>query len=204
MIPKTSGIVAMLKRYGPAGFIRLLADVLLTRLCFAGARIIRRPYYIRGRSRISIGRNFTSGVGLRLDALGGSDSPVLQIGNDVEVNDYVHIGAMQSVKIGNHVLIASKVFISDHNHGSYKGDQQSSPDEIPSARRICAVPVEIEDNVWIGEGVAILPGVKIGRGAIIAANSVVTCQVPPETIFGGVPARLIKTFNRRTNRWERV
>lgn len=198
---KTSSGISLFRRYGLLGFARLIFDVGLTKVCFPGARIIRSPFYIRGKSNILFGRSFTAGVGLRIDAFSEGKDKVVQIGDHVEVNDYVHIAAVKSVKIGNHVLIASKVFISDHNHGSYGGDHHSSPDEIPSERDIVASPVEIEDNVWIGEGVAILPGVKIGRGAIIGANSVVNCSVPPETIFAGIPARKIKEFCRDQGKW---
>lgn len=201
---KTTSCFALLKRYGLCGFLRLFFDLILTKIYFPGARILRRPFFIRGKNSVIIGKGFTSGVGLRIDAFSLTEAKIVQIGENVEVNDYVHIGAVCSVKIGNNVLIASRVFISDHSHGDYSGAEQSSPDESPSDREICARPVEIEDNVWIGEGVAILPGVKIGRGAIIGANSVVTCSVPPETIFAGIPARKIKEFDRKIGKWIKV
>lgn len=198
---KTTNPALMFKRYGFWGFLRLIVDLVVTKFSFPNARIIRRPFYIRGMDHISIGRGFTSGVGLRIDAFSSEKKKVIRIGENVEVNDYVHIGAIDSVVLGNNVLIASKVFISDHNHGSYSGEEQNSPDERPSDRKICSNPVELEDNVWIGEGVAILPGVRIGRGAIVGSNSVVTRSIPPETIWAGNPARQIKAFDRQTCKW---
>ena len=201
MTKRAKSIGELLSRYGWQGTVRLAIDLLGTRLFFAGARIIRRPYYIRGSKNIELGRGFTAGVGMRLDAFFDGNEKILTIGENVEVNDYVHIAAVKSVKIGRNVLIASKVFISDHNHGDYAGNQQSSPEISPAAREIVAAPVVIEDNVWIGEGVAILPGVTIGRGAIIGANSVVTGNVEPACIYAGAPAKKIKFFDAAAGKW---
>jgi len=94
------------------------------------------------------------------------------------------------VEIGNNVLIASKVYIADHSHGDTSLAHLSLP---PVCRPLFSKgKVIIEDDVWIGEGAAILPGVVIGRGAIIGTNAVVTKDVDPYTVVGGVPARIIK------------
>jgi len=130
---------------------------------------------------------------------------ILQIGSSVQINDFVHIAAVQSVKIHDHVLIASKVFISDHNHGYYGPDYpNSNPDSIPSERPLSSAAIVIEERAWIGEGVAILPGVTIGSGSIIGLNSVVCHSIPPYCIAAGVPARVIKKFNSASKIWERV
>lgn len=201
MTKRARSIGELLSRYGWQGTARLAIDLLATRLFLPGARIVRRPYYIRGARNIELGRGFTAGVGMRLDAFFDGNEKILTIGENVEINDYVHIAAVKSVKIGSNVLIASKVFISDHNHGDYTGEQQSSPEIPPAAREIVASPVVIEDNVWIGEGVAILPGVTIGRGAIIGANSVVTGNVEPACIYAGSPAKKIKFFDAVAGKW---
>jgi lipopolysaccharide O-acetyltransferase len=65
-------------------------------------------------------------------------------------------------------------------------------------------PVVIDDNVWIGEGVVILPGITIGKGAIVGANSVVTKNVSAYTIVVGAPAKVIKKYNFNTKHWERI
>jgi lipopolysaccharide O-acetyltransferase len=193
--------------YGWVGALRLARDWAATRVSMPQARLVRRPVYIRGRRWISIGPAFTTGPGLRLDAF-PSDSaagPVLTIGRDVQVNDYVHIAAVKSVTIGDRVLIASKVFISDHNHGSYKGATgQSHPAQPPASRTLHVAPVLIDDDVWIGEFVSILPGVHIGRGSVIGAQSVVTRDVPPGCVAVGNPARVIRRFNFDTSSWEPV
>lgn len=197
----------MLKRYGYYGLLRLLFNIIFSKLLVSRkVRIIRAPFYIRGSKFISWGTGFTSGVGLRIDADPQQVEVdfVLKIGNKVQVNDYVHIGAVNKIIIGNNVLIASKVFISDHNHGYYHGLSQSSPDMAPEIRPIQSLPVFIEDNVWLGEQVSVLPGVTIGKGSIIGANSVVSKSIPAYSIAVGVPARIIKQFDFVSNKWEKI
>jgi lipopolysaccharide O-acetyltransferase len=188
------------------GVLDMALSLATTKLRFRKARIIRRPVYIRGKRWIKVGRGFTTGRALRLEAFPADacDRIRIEIGDHVQLNDYVHITAVDYVHIGNHVLIASKVFISDHNHGKYSGEGQDSPLISPEARALCSSPVVIEDNVWIGEFVSILPGVRIGEGSIIGTMSVVTRDVPPFSMAVGSPAKVIKQFNFASNCWERL
>jgi lipopolysaccharide O-acetyltransferase len=196
------------QRYGILGFLRLVADVIFTKLFFStNARLIRRPAYIRGATFINFGKSLTTGVAVRLDAFktGSACGFSLIFGDNVQLNDYVHIAAIEEVRIGNNVLIASRVFISDHNHGMYHlSDSLSFPSIEPIKRPIYSNPVFIDDNVWIGEQVCILPGVKIGKGSVIGAGSVVVNNVPPNSIVVGNPARVIKVFNEDTKVWEKI
>jgi acetyltransferase-like isoleucine patch superfamily enzyme len=92
------------------------------------------------------------------------------------------------------VLIASKVYISDHFHGNVTAEEL---DIAPVKRKLFSKgPVIIGDNVWIGEGVVIMPGVEIGNSCIIGANAVVTKSFPKDSVIGGNPARLIKVLNQ--------
>lgn len=179
---------------------------LLTRILFPHARLIRFPIYIRGRSSMQIGTGLTTGVNVRLDAFAPHGSlPVLRIGCHVQINDSVHIGAIEQVVIGDHVLIASRVFISDHNHGTYQvQDDLSSPEIPPANRPLSSRPVRIGNNVWLGEQVFILPGVTVGDGVIVGANSVVTCDIPSNSIAAGNPARVIRVFDASTKTWRRT
>lgn len=170
---------------------------------------IRRPYYIHGHKNIEIGENFSSGVGLRLEAVlyykGQRYNPIIKIGDNVIINDYVHIGATNRVIIGNNVLIGSKVLIIDHNHGDYFSDLQSSPSETPAERILTNdQEVIIEDNVWIGEHVCILPNTRIGFGSIIGAGAVVSRDIPPFSIAVGNPARVVKRYSKEENKWVKV
>jgi lipopolysaccharide O-acetyltransferase len=200
-------LTRILESYGVLGLLFLGVNVLYTRLRFRHARLIRRPIYIRGRQYIDFGRRLTTGRGCRIDAFSSKayQKPLIRFGSDVQINDYVHIAAVESVTICNHVLIASKVFISDHNHGVYSGDGlHSSPDTAPTSRPLSSAPVVIEENVWIGESASILHGVTIGRGTIIGANSVVNRSLPAYCIAAGAPARIVKIYNFATGRWVRV
>ncbi|WP_417541607.1 DapH/DapD/GlmU-related protein [Methylophaga thalassica] len=193
-----------LNRYGFLGYIRLAVSLIITRLLYRPARLIRQPFYIRGRAAVKWGNDFTTGVGVRIDALGTKPLQIV-IGDRVQLNDYVHIGAVNQVVIGDDVLIASKVFITDHNHGCYSGEHlDSSPEEIPSNRVLYSAPVRIDDRVWIGESVSIMPGVTIGQGAIIGAGSVVTKDVDKNTIVVGAPAKIVKKYCFNTKRWIKV
>lgn len=153
-----------------------------------------------------IGEGLTTGVNVRLDAFGLRGSPpVLCIGCHVQINDSVHIGAIEQVVIGDHTLIASRVFISDHNHGNYQiRDSASAPDIPPAERPLSSKPVHIGRNVWLGEQVCILPGVTIGDGVIVGANSVVTHDIPKNSIAAGNPARVIRVFDASSQTWKRI
>ncbi|HET9570345.1 MAG TPA: DapH/DapD/GlmU-related protein [Bacteroidales bacterium] len=195
-----------IETYGLWGFLKLLWALLCTKIFYPKARIIRRPIDIRGKKFIHFGEGLTTGKGCRIEAIPFFSKDILiRLGKDIEINDFVHIAAISSVTIGDHVLIASKVFISDIVHGAYGGNaQHDHPDTPPRDRPLTAKQVVIEDNVWIGESVSILPGVTIGKGTIIGANSVVTKSLPPNVIAVGIPAKPIKKYNLTTQRWEEI
>nr|WP_314493668.1 DapH/DapD/GlmU-related protein [uncultured Chryseobacterium sp.] len=153
-------------------------------------------FMIKNPKYISIGDGFSSLHNLRLEAWdyfqGQKFSPEICIGNNVIFNSDVHIGAVNKITIGNNVLMASRIFISDHSHGNISTEDLKN---VPGARPLFSKgEVTIEDNVWIGEGVCILPGVTIGANSIIGANSVVNKSFPKNSVIAGIPAKLIKTL----------
>jgi lipopolysaccharide O-acetyltransferase len=196
----------MLRRYGFLGSFKLVVSVLYTKILYPQARLIRLPFDIRNKRNIKIGKNFTTGVGCRIEAfpLTISMKTCIKIGNNVQINDYVHIGAVGSIIIGDNVLMASKIYISDHNHGGYDDERSDHPLSNPIDRLPICKPVVIGNNVWLGESVCILPGVTIGEGSIIGALSVVSKNIPAYTIAVGSPARVVKQFNFETNKWEKI
>ena len=111
----------------------------------------------------------------------------LEFGDRVDVGEFTHIRANGGVKIGNGVLIAANVTITSRAH----------PVDLPRFNVTEDAPVVIEDDVWIGAGSIILPGVTVGRGAVVAAGAVVAESVPPMTVVAGVPARVIKQVASR-------
>lgn len=192
----------MFKKYTFFWKIWLAISYIYTKVLFSSTRLIRLPFDIRNRQFIQIGKNFTTGIFCRVEAYPQSDlTKTVIIGDDVEINDFVHIAGGEKVIIGNNVLIASKVFISDINHGSYKGNIHDNPLIPPRERNLSTNPVSIYDNVWIGEGVCIMPGVTIGKGSIIGALSVVTKDIPEYSIAVGSPCSVIKTFDFTLNKW---
>ena len=99
------------------------------------------------------------------------------------------IGVNETINIGSEVMIAQSVSIRDTDHCFDNVN-------IPMSRQgIKTAPIIISNDVWIGYGAVITKGVTIGEGAIIGANAVVTKDVPPYAIMGGVPAKLIKYRN---------
>lgn len=165
-----------------------------------GSRVIGTRFISAG-DRLSVGRYAW------IEAVVDFDKqvlrPVIIIGQGFHASERLHISAINQVNIGNNCLFGSCVYISDHNHGSYKGQEQSHPSELPVKRRLVSHgPVVIGSNVWLGDNVIIVGPVRIGDGVVIGANSVVTRDVPSNVIVGGVPAKIIKQFNSSSGKWE--
>ncbi|CAH6793994.1 putative lipopolysaccharide biosynthesis O-acetyl transferase WbbJ [Vibrio chagasii] len=177
---------------------------LLTKILYNEQKIIRFPFEVRGKKNISFSENLSTGRYCRIEAYSTNHEKVLKIGHNCQINDNVHIVACENVTIKDNVLIASRVFVSDLNHGSYSGCYQSHPSELAAKRVLSSSPVIIESNVWLGEGVVVLPGVTIGENVIVGANSVVSKSLESNSIYAGNPAKLIKKYNFETESWERV
>lgn len=190
----------MRNEYTISEAIKLFYSLVITKLFYKNARLIRQPFYIRGKSSLESGSKLTTGYNCRFD-LPGNNKKTLFIGNHCEIGDNVHLVAYEKLTIGNNVLMASKIFISDTNHGNYAGSNQSSPSSTPNSRPLFTKPVIIEDNVWIGENVCVLPGVTIGAGTIIGANSVVNKDIPANCIAVGAPAKIVKKYDSVQERW---
>lgn len=184
--------------YSPSELIKNCWSLLVTKIFFRGARLVRRPIYIRGRRGIVFGRGFTTGYRCRFDIFG--EGVKLTLGSNCKIGDNVHIVASEKVDIGENCLMASHIFISDTNHGDSNADPTTPPDD----RQLVSSPVSIGKNVWIGEGACILAGTKIGDGCIIGAHAVVKGEIPDYSIAVGSPARVVKRYNFENKAWEKV
>lgn len=113
------------------------------------------------------------------------EAALLEIGDFTFIGRGVEFDTMERISIGSHSQIAPRCFITDHNHGTaadFRIDQQ------PSA----ASPVVIGSDVWLGAGTVVLPGVTIGDGSVVGANSVVTRDVEAMSVVAGAPARFLR------------
>ena len=124
---------------------------------------------------------------------------IIQIGNRVSIGAYDRIASAYSVSIEDDVLMAAFVHITDHSHGY---EDVSLP--ICKQDIIHKGPVVIGKGSWLAFGCHILSGVKIGEHSVVAANSVVTKDVPPFCVVAGNPAKIVKKYNFNTCTWEKV
>lgn len=159
--------------------------------------LVKHPIKVIGGKHIQIGNKTVIGKNCVLSAFekvcNHSFSPEIVIGNSVNIGDDSHITAVNKIIIGNNVLTGKKITITDNSHGNTTlGFLNQPPNErIPYSKG----PVVIEDNVWIGDKATILPGVTIGKSAIIGANSVVTKDIPENAVAGGIPAKILKIIH---------
>ena len=159
--------------------------------CFFGRFIV-----LYGAKHIDIADNVTMGRGLVIEVYDKSEQlqvkPKIQLGNYVNIGDYSHLSCVNGIIVKDNVRMGRKVFITDNAHGA---SERRLLDMRPNTRPLASKgPVVIEENVWIGEMVCIMPGVTIGRGAIIGANAVVTKDVPPYALAAGNPAKVVKVI----------
>lgn len=142
---------------------------------------------VRNQGRLRIGNRVRLIGTLTPIELGTGIEGCLEIGDGVFINYGSSIAAMQSIRIGAKCSIGTYAIIMDNNFHRIEPDRR---DEMPES-----APVVLEENVWLGSRVTILPGVTIGRDSVIGAGSVVTRSIPPQSLAAGVPARVIKTIS---------
>lgn len=149
-----------------------------------------------GSKRVKVGKNTTIQsyciLGCWLKYAGEKFSPSIKIGDDCNIGEHTHISAINKITIGNGLLTGRYVYIGDNSHGGLSWEEASIP---PMKRSLTSKgPVIIGNNVWIGDKCTILSGVIIGDNTIVAANSVVTHDVPCNCVVAGAPAKVVKTL----------
>lgn len=138
---------------------------------------IRRFFY--RLSGINIGKGSTVHMGIRF-----YNPHNIEIGNDSIIGEFAVLDGRAPLRIGNHVDIASEVMIYNSEHNIHA-------EHFAADSGVIEAPVIIEDYVFIGPRAILLPGITIGKGAVIGAGAIVTKDVEPFAIVGGVPAKVI-------------
>ena len=165
--------------------------------------IIVPPLHTNDPSGIYIGDGVQIWDGSWLDSFksyqGVEYQPRLEIGNGTYIGRKAHINACSRMTIGKNVVFADSVYVSDHFHGF---EDVNTP--IMDQPLVYPGPVVIEDEVWLGERVCVMPNVTIGKHSVVGSNSVVTKDIPPYSVAVGSPAKVIKRYNPETHQWERV
>ena len=108
----------------------------------------------------------------------------ITLGKKVFINHACSFLDLGGITIEDEVMIGLRVNITSENH----------PVDIASRKTLVPAEVLIKKNAWVGAGATILPGVTVGENAVVAAGAVVNKHVPPNTVVGGVPARVLKTI----------
>ncbi len=177
---------------------RTRGAVLATRLGAVGkAFAADAGVSIVGPSRVEMGDHVQLFRGVRIEAVGADrDDPQLRLGHRVSIQAYTHIGACLQVEILEASVLASGVYVTDHDH-----DYRDPRKGYFGTGELIAAPVRIGPRAWIGERAIVLKGVTIGEGAIIGAGAVVNRDVPAFCIAVGVPARVIRRFDFDRGEW---
>ena len=161
---------------------------------------VERSVYVLGWSKVKIGKNSVIGENswININNKNG-DGPRLEIG------DYCYIGPNAILSTGKKIII-SDYFLCGHDcrliGSNHIYDNPLKPYVSTGAYDIDII--EIEENVWMGLNVVVTGNLKIGRGSIISASSVVTKDIPPFSIAVGVPCRVIKRFSFTDKKWKDI
>ena len=148
---------------------------------------------------VSFGESCNIGKGAVFAPLGKGYPSRIIVGNRVHIGAMDRIASMNEVLIEDDVLFAAFVHITDHSH-----EFRNIGIPISQQGVFCKGPVCIKRGSWLAFGCHILSGVTVGECSIVAANAVVTKDVPPYTVVAGNPARIVKQYNFETNKWENI
>lgn len=187
----------------PIKYFQILKSIFISewRKCEIGvthkSSFIESNVQIFGGKYISLGKNTTIKSNTSINAWyvfkNQVFNPKITIGNDCSIGEYCHITCINEVKIGNGVLMGKNVLISDNSHGDLNIKLELNLQ--PNLRALVSKgSILIEDNVWIGEKVSVLGGVKIGKNSIIGAHSVVNKDIPDNSLAAGIPAKVVKSL----------
>ena len=126
-------------------------------------------------------------------------TPELHIGDRVTATGALQVIAYEHIVIEDDVMFATNVFVCDGLHSTERGD---APYKYQGLHRIA--PIRIGRGAWLGQNVVVMPGVTIGELAVIGSNSVVTKDIPTQSVAVGSPARVIRRWDTDAERWAAV
>ena len=158
---------------------------------FGREAMLMPPVRVRGADRIHIGPAAFIGANSYLLVLEGDGRRgEIFIGEDAEMTGDCTVSSAASVTIGRKALLARNVYVADHRHAFGRDDLAISEQGFEQVD-----PVEICDGAWLGQNVVVGPGVRIGRGAVVGANSVVLSDIPDRAVAVGAPARVVRAID---------
>ncbi len=149
-----------------------------------GTRLVP-PLEVYGPQHVSLGERVHVGAGSWFYV--ANEHARLEIGDGTRMSGLCVLSAAQHVRLGRDVLLGRNVYIADHIHGVARPDVPVFEQELEKIE-----PIDIGDRAWLGQNVVILPGVRVGAGAVVGANSVVGEDVAPRTVVVGAPARKVR------------
>jgi carbonic anhydrase/acetyltransferase-like protein (isoleucine patch superfamily) len=154
---------------------------------FGARSVLQLPIRLNGEHRIAVGDDVFVGAGSWLQTLGDGE---LEIGSGTSIAGNCVLSAATTVRLGEKVLLARNVYISDHIH-AYR-----DPGRAVLEQGLDRVEgVNIGDGAWLGQNVVVCPGVRIGQGAVIGANAVVVDDIPAFSLAVGAPAKVVREFD---------
>lgn len=164
--------------------------------------VIYKPILLSGLHYISLGNNVFIRDNSRIEVIKQGDLlPKLCIGDNVNIEQNVHIVCGSFIKIGSNVSITANTAIVDINHPY---EDMTSNLKIGDRLEFEGNYVEIGDGSFIGIGCIILPNVRIGRNVVIGAHSVVNVDIPDYSVAVGNPVKIIKRYDSISEKWNKV
>lgn len=112
----------------------------------------------------------------------------LKMGNNSAIGDFTHFGAPGGIEIGNDVIMGSYISFHAENHNF------SDSTRLIREQGVSSKGIRLGNNIWVGAKVTFLDGCEVGDNSVVAAGAVVTGKFPPNSVIGGVPARILKTI----------
>lgn len=158
-------------------------------LCYIG-----RPIFLLGTKRVSLGNRVRIYPHIRMET---HNTGKIEIQDNVSIGQGLHITAGGHLIIGKNTTISSNVLITDIDHEFHELNTHIMDQPLNIKETI------VGDNCFIGAGAKILPGTRLGKQCIIGANSVVKGNFPDYSVIVGIPAKIIKYYDKESNKWKR-